>query len=193
MSNNLKIMNKEIIIAPPTKAAGRKENSLRRENLLPVRYLHLRQVCSEAFFKSKQIGDDHKIVSKKEAGKTARAKICFVSETVPETGLHVEVVTPLLINQNRILKDQPVIIEVFYRSKPVYQWRTSVYWKENGRLFISELTAAVGRALRISHTCRVKDESEIAENSGQEKRQPNENNRKSGSGRIPRPAVERYL
>lgn len=166
---------------------------LQKDSLIPVRYLHLRQVCNQQFFKSKQIDEPGKIGK----GRNSRTKISFVSSPVEATGLHVEVVTPLLINQNRMLKDLPIVVEVLFKGKPVYKWRTLVYWQDDGRLFLNELTAAVGRALRISHTCFIKDDSETAavaaEIAGSGNGRQKENSRNDNYIKIPRPAVERYL
>lgn len=128
-------------------------NTFNRKKLdnttVAVRYRHVRQACSQTIFRN---------IEKK--GEKKR----FFSFITPETEerLAVEVVTPIVKKQNRMLKRLPVEINILFAGKEIKRWSRRIYWKNDGKAFMNDLFAQVGRAVRLIHTEKILGENKEA-------------------------------
>lgn len=114
----------------------------REKRLLPIKYRHIRQACPETFFRN--------IKYKGFRG----YYFCFVT-LENEKNLAVEVISPVLRRENKMVADRKVLINVLFRGERVKNWQSEIKWMGDGKAFISDIYEKVGRALRLAATERI--------------------------------------
>lgn len=116
--------------------------SVQDNSTVAVRYRHIRQACTHIYFRNIEKKGDKKRF------------FCFITPQT-EQFLCVEVVTPILRQQNRMIKRLPVEVNILYKGQPILRWQRKIFWTGDGRNFMSEVFSKVGRALRLIHTEQV--------------------------------------